>query len=106
VGLEAAEALAPQADPNGCGRIVGFSDTAGCRREASPRKSINRKLVACHFLTDGRAFFGSAKDVDGDGQLDLVIANGATDDVAVMFRLRRASRGSGRRAPEGAGLSP
>ncbi len=42
---------------------------------------------AASFKTGGMPFFGRAIDLDGDGQLDLAVANG-TDDVAVMFDLK------------------
>jgi hypothetical protein len=40
------------------------------------------------FASGGQAFRGSVADVDGDAQLDLVVANGIMDDVAVMFHVQ------------------
>jgi hypothetical protein len=59
-----------------------------------------------HFPTGGRALFGSAKDVDGDGQLDLMIANGATDDVVVLFGLRDYLQSGGAVRPDAPDAGP
>ncbi len=63
------------------------------------------------FTSGGEAFRGCARDLDGDGKIDLAIANGNVNDVAVMFHVRELVNARAAEAPreekgEGLGGGP